>query len=160
MKPEIRDLPELKVLYVTRKGLVNGDFTRAARDAFGVLCQFVESRRLQGQVRECLGICPDDPSVTGAEDCRYEAGFVLRDETGVKPEGEVGLKVLPGGRCAVFVHTGPYQKLHETWAAAYRDWMPKANVQLRDAAPFEVYLNDPARTKPEDLKTEIHIPII
>ena len=67
---------------------------------------------------------------------------------------------LSAGRCAVFLHKGPYQKLAETWRAAYRDWLPSSGQQLRDAPPYEVYLNDPRKTKPEDLLTEIHIPIV
>jgi AraC family transcriptional regulator len=160
MKPEIRDVPEQKVFYVRRTGLINGEFTHAAQEAFGVLGQFLGTRHLLGQVTLCLGICPDDPSVTGPEACRYDACFVLREGAKVKPEGEVGIQTLPGGRCAVFLHKGPYRKLPETWRAAYRDWLPSSGQQLRDAPPYEVYLNDPRKTKPEDLLTEIHIPIV
>lgn len=159
MKPEVRDVPEQKVLYVRRTGLINGDFSRAAQDAFRVLGQFIGKRHLENQVGCCLGICPDDPAVRGPENCRYDACFILREGAEVKPEGEVGIQSLAAGRCAVFVHKGPYQKLPETWSAAYRDWLPSSGQQLRDAPPYEVYMNDPRHTKPEALLTEIHIPI-
>jgi AraC family transcriptional regulator len=159
MTPEIRDVPEQKVFYVRRTGLVNGEFTHAAQEAFGALGEFLGKRHLFSQVTLCLGICPDDPAMTAPEACRYDACFVIREGAKVKPEGEVGIQTLPGGRCAVFLHKGPYQKLPETWRAAYRDWLPASDQQLRDAPPYEVYLNDPRKTKPENLLTEIHIPI-
>lgn len=40
------------------------------------------------------------------------------------------------------------------------DWVVQEGVKLRDAPLFEKYLNrDPRRTKPENLRTEIYVPI-
>jgi AraC family transcriptional regulator len=78
----------------------------------------------------------------------------------VKPEGEVGMQRIGGGRYAVFLHSGPYEKLGETYNAIYSQWLPQAGVKLREALCFEEYLNrDPRRTKPEKLRTEIFVPI-
>jgi AraC family transcriptional regulator len=41
------------------------------------------------------------------------------------------------------------------------DWVVSEGVGLRDAPLFEKYLNrDPRRTKPENLRTEIYVPIV
>ena len=66
---------------------------------------------------------------------------------------------LPGGKAAVFTHKGPYETLWQTWNKVYRDWLPASGEKLRDAYPYEVYLNEKGKVAPEDLLTEIYIPI-
>lgn len=66
---------------------------------------------------------------------------------------------MEAGRAAVFLHRGPYDTLHATWRAIYRDWEPASGEALRDAPPFEVMLNSPDDTPPADLLTEIWIPL-
>jgi len=66
---------------------------------------------------------------------------------------------VPAGRHAVFTHMGPYSTLHATWRAIYRDWLPATGHALRDAPPFELYVNDPRDTPPEQLRTDIYIPL-
>jgi AraC family transcriptional regulator len=160
MKAEIRALPKQEVLYVRRTGLINHDFTQAAQEAFAALFQFLEEHKLDQAWTKCLGITPDDPSTTPPEACRYDAGVILDQGVQFKPEGEVSLQTFEAGKCAVFLHKGPYNTLWQTWNAIYRDWLPSSGATLRDAPPYEVYLNDPERTKPEDLETEIYVPII
>lgn len=159
MKPEIRDLPEQEVLYVRRTGLIDNSFTQAAQEAFTVLMRFIEERNLSKQWSQCLAITPDETSLTPPEDCRYDAGVILRPGVQAKPEGEVAIQVIRAGKWAVFMHKGPYETMWQTWNSAYRDWLPASGEELRDASPYEVYLDDIAQTKPEDLRTEIYIPI-
>lgn len=142
-----------------RRGLINNDFTGAAGEAFDALIGFIEANGLWPQVDQCLGIQPDDSSTTPPEENRYYAGFILREGSKVEPSGEVGLYALDAGRCAVFMHKCSYETLWQTWNAAYREWLPASGEELRDAPPYEVYLYDKCKTRPEDLRTEIHIPI-
>ncbi|MBI4646572.1 MAG: GyrI-like domain-containing protein [Bacteroidia bacterium] len=41
----------------------------------------------------------------------------------------------------------------------YKSWLPKSGYELLDAPSFEKYLNNPNRTKPEKLKTQIYLPL-
>jgi AraC family transcriptional regulator len=159
LKPDLRVCPDQHVLYVRRHGMINNDFTQAARSAFAALNAFLEAHHLQDQWQFCLGITPDDPSLVPEAECRYDAGVILRDGVHVAPSGEVAFQTLASGRQAVFLHRGPYETLWQTWNRAYRDWLPASGEHLRHAVPYEVYLNDPDVTGPEDLKTEICIPI-
>jgi len=53
-----------------------------------------------------------------------------------------------------------YENLKVTYAQIM-DWVVSEGVGLRDAPLFEKYLNrDPRRTKPENLSTEIYVPIV
>jgi len=104
-----------------------------------------------------LGICHDDPEVTPSEKIRYDA-CVTVDESFV-PEGEIGVQVIPGGEYAVTTHFGPYQKLGDTYTRLLGQWLPRSGRELRSTPCFEVYLNDPQSTEPEDLLTDIYAPL-
>lgn len=158
MKPEIRELPEQSILYVRRIGAVNNNFTRAANSAFRALNAHIETHHLWNKLGDCLGICPDDPSSSPPEECRYDAGFIIKPGADIQPSGEVGIQTLPAGRFAVFTHKGSYDVLWKTWGKIYHEWLPASGVTLRDALPYEAYLDD--KDSPiEQLRTEIFIPI-
>jgi AraC family transcriptional regulator len=71
----------------------------------------------------------------------------------------VGQKAIAGGKYAIFLHAGPYEMFNKTYDQIYQGWLPSSGEQLRDEPCFELYLNSPAQTKPEELRTEIWIPI-
>ena len=104
-----------------------------------------------------IGICHDDPDVTPQVRIRYDA-CVSVDESFV-PAGEIGVQVIPGGEYAVTTHFGPYQKLGKTYTKLLGQWLPRSGRELRSAPCFEVYLNDPQSTEPEDLITDIYAPL-
>jgi len=104
-----------------------------------------------------LGLCHDDPEVTPPAKIRYDA-CVTVDEAFV-PEGDIGVQVIPGGEYAVTTHFGPYQKLGETYTKLLGQWLPRSGRELRSTPCFEVYLNDPQSTDPEDLLTDIYAPL-
>ena len=59
---------------------------------------------------------------------------------------------------AVATHKGPYDRLGESYTWLFDTWLPRQN--LTPAGPcYEIYLNNPMNTKPEDLRTAIYIPI-
>ncbi len=75
------------------------------------------------------------------------------------PGGEVGVQTLEGGEYAVITHRGPYPRLGETYRWLYGVWLPTSGREPRHAPPFEVYRNSPQETAPEDLLTDIHLPL-
>lgn len=60
----------------------------------------------------------------------------------------------------MFTHRGPYTGLADTWAAIYQQWLPASGEGLRDAPPLELMVNSPRDTPPEQLHTEIWIPLV
>ena len=104
-----------------------------------------------------IGICHDDPEVTPQDKIRYDA-CVTVDEN-FAPAGDIGVQVIPGGEYAMTTHFGPYQKLGETYTKLLGQWLPRSGRELRSAPCFDVYLNDPHSTDPEDLLTDIYAPL-
>jgi AraC family transcriptional regulator len=104
-----------------------------------------------------IGICHDDPEVTPPGKIRYDA-CVTVEET-FKPVGDVGVQTVPGGDYAVTTHFGPYSQLSATYAKLFGQWLPRSGRQLSATPCFEVYLNSPENTEPNDLLTDIHMPL-
>lgn len=154
MQPEIRKFPEQKVLFVRK----TGRYDNAASEAWAALAKFAYSHRLMKKDTKAIGISHDSPDITPEAKIRYDACITIDKD--VKPEGEVGIQTITGGRYAVFLHKGSYSRFGETYNAIFSQWLPASGERLRDAPCFEIYLNrDPRRTKPENLRTEICVPI-
>lgn len=120
-------------------------------------CGWVGMHGLFGPNTKLLGLCHDDPEVTPPDKIRYDACVVV-DES-VLPEGDVGVQEIAGGEYAVTTHSGPYEKLSETYGALCGQWLPANNREPAAAPCFEVYRNDPSTTPPEELLTDIHVPV-
>lgn len=126
-------------------------------EAWGKLCAWAGRRGLLGPRTTVIGISYDDPEVTPPEKIRYDA-CVTVDET-VEPEGEIGVQTLKGGDYAMTVHNGPYEKLAETYGRISGEWAPRNGRVISSDPCLEIYLNDPHRTPPAQLRTEIYVPL-
>lgn len=73
----------------------------------------------------------------------------------IKEKVEATREFAPG-RCANVTLAGPYSQLPAVYAHM-KQWMDGEGLSLRDA-PFEIYLTDPAQTKPEGFITEVYFP--
>lgn len=155
---EIRKIRRRKAVIVERKGMVEQDFSAAATAAFRVLTSELKRVNAWAVIRERIGICPDEASLVPDVDARYQAGFLYEGELPPMND-EVRQVTIPAGNWAVSVHQGSYETCWQSWNRMYRDWLPSSEHQLRDAAPFEIYLNNIKQVPPEDLRTEIWIPI-
>ncbi len=113
---------------------------------------------LLGPAAETLGVVHDDPEITPPERLRYDAALVVNER--VRPTGEAGIEELPPGEYAVAVHKGPYQTLNDTYSRLCGEWLPSSGREARSAPAFEVYRNSPFDTAPDELLTEIYIPLV
>ncbi len=114
------------------------------------------SGRLQGNP-VMLGISHDDPDVVEADKIRFDCCLVVEDD--FQSEGEIESQTLEGGSYAVLCHRGPYKELHETYRWLFGVWLPTSGRRVRHAPPFEVYRKNPETTPPEELETDIYIPL-
>ena len=124
---------------------------------WGRLMSWAGPRGLLGPGMKTIGIVHDDPDVTPPGKVRYDAAVAVSRP--VSPEGDVGVMELPGGSYAVMIHSGPYEGLGKSYQRLYGGWLPKSGYRLREAPAFEEYFNSPMNTKPEDLRTALHLPV-
>jgi AraC family transcriptional regulator len=104
-----------------------------------------------------LGLCHDDPEVTPADKLRCDCCVTVDDS--VTAEGDIGIQTIPGGEHAIVTHRGPYSRLGETYRWLYAMWLPTSGREPANAPPFEVYRNMPGQVPPEDLLTDICVPL-
>lgn len=104
-----------------------------------------------------IGIIHDDPEITPPDALRYDACIRLDHE--IEVVGEFGVTCLPGGEEAVLLHRGPYERLMESYAWLYGVWLPHSGREADDRPPYEIYISAPDEAAPEDLLTEIHLPL-
>ncbi len=105
-----------------------------------------------------FGVSLDDPDVTPADKLRYDACISVAEGT---PGGEgIEIRRLAGGEYAMTVHKGPYEQLSGTYATLCGVWLPGQGREIAAAPSLEHYLNDPGRTAPEALLTEVYVPLL
>lgn len=125
--------------------------------AWQKLCAWAGPRGLLGPDAKVIGVSYDDPEVTPPEKIRYDACIAVGDT--VEPEGEIGIKEIAGGDYAITTHKGPFEKLIETYSQLSGEWAPQSGRVVKPTACFEIYLNDPDKTPPEELLTDIYVPL-
>ena len=154
LQGEMKEIPVRNVIYIR----LTGDYR--LNDYCGTwmkLIQFVREQNLpMGDVCP-LCIYHDDPKVTSPDKLRTDVCMVV--PVAVTPKGEVGAKQIPAGRYASFLYKGSYEHLQAVYDTIYARHIPEMGYSLRDEPGYERYLNDPTQTKPEDLLTEICIPV-
>jgi len=152
MKVEIKTIDPVRVAFVRHTGPYD-----EVGETWGRLCAWAGPRGLLGPDMRMFGASHDDPEVTPPEKIRYDACLAVDED--FEGEGEIGIQILAGGDYAVTLHAGPYQKLGDTYAALFGQWFAPTTHEPGDSPCLEFYLNDPENTPPEDLLTEICVPI-
>lgn len=154
LETEIRLVPARNVIYIR----LFGDYKE--NDYGGTwmrLIRFTQEQQLP--MGDCSPLCiyHDDPKVTPADKLRTDVCMVM--PLSAKATGDIGFKTISEGRYAVFTYKGSYEHLQAVYDTIYARYLPEMECTLRDEASAERYLNDPCTTKPEDLLTEIYIPV-
>ncbi|NDW18433.1 AraC family transcriptional regulator [Dysgonomonas sp. 216] len=152
--PKIVEQEEKNAIYVRLQGNYQSvDYC----GAFNKLWAFVKENKLFSAGIEHVTLSHDDPKVTETDKLRTDVCLVVHKPA--KPQGEVGVRTIPGGKFAVFTYVGPYSNLYTVFDTIYRKWLPESGYQVRMEQGFERYLNNPDKTEESKLKTEIYIPI-
>ncbi len=152
MDVRIEKLPSTRVAFVRH----TGPYTQCGV-AWQRLFAFAGPAGLLGPTMNMFGLCHDDPEVIPAERLRYDACLAISLQ--FQASGDIGVQETPGGEYAVATHRGPYEKLSETYGAIMGRWMP-ANHREPGAGPcIEFYRNNPVDTRPEDLVTDVCVPL-
>lgn len=165
--PKVVELEAKTIIYIPFTGEYSGiNFGVAYSKLWGQ----IKVQKLFTAGIESVAVYYNDPHLTEKSNLRTDVGLVIRKPA--VPTGEVRVGTVAGGRYAVFTHVGPYNELGAVYDAIYGEWVPAncdcgddcacgddCRCALRDAPVFEKYCNDPAKTAPEKLETEIYVPI-
>jgi len=125
--------------------------------AWGKLCKFAEEHGLFTPTTLRIGIGHDNPSITPPEELRYDACLTVNDQ--FQPTCDIGAQEIPGGEYAVLTLRGPYSGLPGAYRWLLEKWLPTSGREKRSVPCFEIYMNDPTTTLPDDVITEIYLPL-
>lgn len=154
IKPKIIFWPDKKVIYIRVIGEYGG---KEVYEAWEQLITFITRHKLFGWNPELFSIYYDDPDCVDRGKCTTDLCFTTKKEI---EEGDViKSNCIEGGKYAVFRYKGSYERLWELYDEIYGNWLLSSDYKLRNVPSIEKYINYSPKTKPDDLLTEIYIPI-
>ena len=103
-----------------------------------------------------IGVYFNDPSLVKPEELKWEIGFPVSKEANVQPPlKKVEFKKTTA---AVYLHIGPYENTGKAYEKIFK--YIEDNGYKITWPVYDKYLNNPMQVKPEELKTEMIVPIV
>lgn len=84
-----------------------------------------------------------------------EAGFIVSGK--LPGKGDIQAGEIPGGKAATYLYTGPYDGMEPVYNALFQ-WIGE-NGHKPAGTMYEMYLNGPDQVSPQELETQIVIPL-
>lgn len=138
----IEDAQPFTVAYVRNVGPYAGDSALFGR-LFGQLCRWAGPRGLLGPGVRMLTVYHDNPEITAEEKRRISVCATV--PPGTKPEGEIGVMQVDGGRYVVATFELDPSEFGPAWNWLMGTWFPSSGYQPDDRLCFETYLNEPEK---------------
>jgi len=154
MDVKIEERPELRVATVRHIGA----YHRIA-EALMKLSSYIEAGQLplDQPGPSMMAIYHDDQETTPEAELRSDAAMVVSESLKL-PDGVVEQRVA-AGRYASTTHIGPYEGLPDTWARFMGEWLPASGERVGDGVTYEVYVSDPMTVPPDEVRTDLYVPL-
>ena len=149
---ELRTIPARPAVGLLHRGPYHG-----IGATFGLLFTQLAKANLTGQVEGIFGRYVADPKLVVPADLHSHACAFLR--TAVTVPAPLEALEAGGGLHGVLTYKGPYSAMQPAYDWLFGVWLPKSGHIPRDAPCLEINLNTPDTTPPQDLLTEICLPL-
>ncbi len=149
---EVRQQPAFRLIAESHRG----DYQFLGR----TISQLHARLALRGMVGENMtpiAVLHDDPLLVPEPDLRSDIGFAIGPDTPLP--ADFSETTVAASRCAVLHFKGPYVGLFEAYQYLYGHWVPNNGVELSDAPIYAMILEDPREVAPNDLRTNICLPL-
>lgn len=112
-------------------------------------------------MKRMIGIYWDNPDFVEASQLRSAAGVEVWHGYQITNAAELPLELhmIPGGSYATTRYVGPYEDLGPVWTDFTASIENKLKYTISEDPAFEVYVNDPSDTPPQELITDLYMPI-
>ncbi|GAB3406129.1 AraC family transcriptional regulator [Flindersiella endophytica] len=152
MQVEVVELPTTRLAAVRHRG----PYFQIG-SAFGTLEQHIAKLGLPKEPETLLvAVYYDDADSKPAAELESVAAISVADDADI---GELEETSLPAGKYLRAQFVGHYSGLPAAWQRLYAEVIPTSGHTLRDGVCFEAYLSDHATTAPDDLRTDLYVPI-
>lgn len=148
---------EMKVIYVRFRGSYL-EFRKQSKKMIKTLFAFATTHNLIIEdVTKVLTIYHDNPYITNSDNLRTSVAMSIPKDIVIEENGDVSSMIL-SGKFAVGHFEISLKEYEEAWQYMYNNVLID-NVEPRDAAPFELYVNEPPKNFKDKSFTDIYIPI-
>lgn len=155
MNVHVKELPTYHVAYMRYVGPFGPQGIPELWQRFNT---WLNARELGSGERITLGVAYDDPKVTAAEKCRYDACLVV--PRGFQGDKWVNVMDVPGGNYAVADFTGSAHEIVDAWDRVFGFWLPTSGYQPDDRPCFEIYRGNPTvDAKARIFRCELCLPV-
>ncbi|MCX7747465.1 MAG: AraC family transcriptional regulator [Clostridia bacterium] len=134
---EVREMPEYNVAFIRKIGPY---VKETCQPAFRELMKWAGPRNYVWP-EKILAIYWDNPDVTPAEKCRFDACIIVPD--GTVSEGQVYIQSISGGPYAVCHFEIKPDYIQQAWEDAYV-WLCDTGYECNDKPCYELYHNNAA----------------
>ncbi|HEY9061462.1 MAG TPA: GyrI-like domain-containing protein [Pseudobacteroides sp.] len=154
---EVKEMPELSVVYIRNTGSYKGDQTLFDR-LFGKLYTWADARGLINfPETKMITVYHDNPEITEENNLRISACMTAPEDTQV--DGEIGKMKISGGKYAIGHFEIKGDQYQDAWNTICGEWFPESGYQPDEGPCFELYLND-HNQHPEKMHiVDIYVPV-
>lgn len=139
---------------------VTGSYEESAQRAWHGMLGWFDTNRLGLGLPRGFGIFREDGSSDEVQTYRYGACIELKPGLSADPSNGIVRRVTPHGAYALARLKGGHQLIGEKLQRIRQHWSETDAIVIDRERPYmEVYLNDPATTPPDDLMTQLCVPV-
>ncbi len=149
---EIVKLDDLFIAYATRFG----PYTEGAKSWVEIELM-VNERKLSRADHIFLGIAYDDPKITPTGKERFDACITVNRN--FLPPENIRTKIIKGRRYVKATHYGSYETIGETYDNFFYEFFPNSKEDCESDAFLEIYITTLDEVTPNELITELYVPL-
>lgn len=150
-------LRPVQVAYVR----VRGPYAVSSAQAWEKMLAWLDAHMIRNVVERGFGLAHDDPRCVDQRALRYDACVQIPVDTMPDAFREFSVQTLPGGAFARRRYVGPHSGIRDEFHNMRSTWAPARGLALDNKRPFvEIYLDDPLRCPPNELRTDLCIPVM
>ena len=153
---KVRSLAPITIAYLRHVGPYIGNAVLFQR-LFGRLFAWAEPRGLRRPETEYLSLIHDNPNLTPA--AKHILEVALTVPPGTRADGEIGIKTMNGGLCAIAHARVLLSEYAAPWNALIAEWLPGSGYQPDHRPAMEFYRNDPAADPEGKYELEVCFPV-
>ncbi|WP_293265717.1 AraC family transcriptional regulator [Neptunomonas sp.] len=155
------DMLQVEIKEVEAISLAGVDHTGSYMDiggSFEKLFAWLGMKQLISEQTRSFGVYFDDPDATPEEKLRSAACATLSSYD-VMSSDPVTEYAIGSCECAVLRYVGPYSNMQVAYQWLFGEWLPNSGRESENAPVFEEYVNDPRTVAPNELITDIYLPL-
>jgi AraC family transcriptional regulator len=154
---EIEFLPAFEYIFLAYRGAYEDIL--AIQETGQQSYNYVEEKGLLTDRSIFMTQIVDDSEISDSIHLRYNLAFVLEKSLSFELEGLFRIGKHTEQRYAKFIHQGSFESTFDFYEKIYAYWMLDVGLELKDLPTLEFYPNYDELILPEELITEIYIPV-